>query len=173
VSRRQLHGLRNAEMLLHVRLRSQQSLLSPPHSPIRMVRSIFDPTPSGGAPLPHHPRACALSVAPVPLCHESRCAPTITISSFLLPPGISPIQVIGNHAASDARAFRFHLQHHFALLPPVARCVKVFRSHNETGAASRPWDYADRPIRRTPFVPRALTSWINASTPSSRKTACA
>ena len=35
----------------------------------------------------------ALSVAPVPVCHESRCAPTITISSLiaLSVPGISAI----------------------------------------------------------------------------------
>ena len=31
----------------------------------------------------------ALSVAPVPLCHESMCPPSITISSFRSVPGIS------------------------------------------------------------------------------------
>ena len=31
----------------------------------------------------------ALSVAPVPVCHESRWAPSITISPFLSVPGIS------------------------------------------------------------------------------------
>ena len=38
----------------------------------------------------------ALSVAPVPVCHESRCAPTITISSFtaLSVPGISADHVV-------------------------------------------------------------------------------
>ena len=32
-----------------------------------------------------------LSVAPVPLCHESKCAPSITISSALSVPGSSAI----------------------------------------------------------------------------------
>ena len=32
----------------------------------------------------------ALSVAPVPVCHESKCAPSMTISSALSVPGISP-----------------------------------------------------------------------------------
>ena len=32
----------------------------------------------------------ALSVAPVPPCHESKCAPSMTISSALSVPGISP-----------------------------------------------------------------------------------
>ena len=32
-----------------------------------------------------------LSVAPVPACHESRCAPNITTSPFLSVPGISAI----------------------------------------------------------------------------------
>ena len=31
-----------------------------------------------------------LSVAPVPECHESKCAPIMTISSRRAPPGISP-----------------------------------------------------------------------------------
>ena len=31
----------------------------------------------------------ALSVAPVPPCHESKCAPSMTISSALSVPGIS------------------------------------------------------------------------------------
>ena len=35
-----------------------------------------------------------LSVAPVPLCHESKCAPNITTSSFRLPlPGLSAIML--------------------------------------------------------------------------------
>ena len=33
----------------------------------------------------------ALSVAPVPACHESRWAPSITTSSFFLPPASSAI----------------------------------------------------------------------------------
>ena len=32
----------------------------------------------------------ALSVAPVDACHESKCAPSITTSSALSVPGISP-----------------------------------------------------------------------------------
>jgi len=35
----------------------------------------------------------ALSVAPVPPCQLSRCAPIITISSRLRPPGISPMRI--------------------------------------------------------------------------------
>src|SRR5258705_227091 len=37
----------------------------------------------------HTADPAALSVAPVPECHESKCAPSITISSFRSVPGIS------------------------------------------------------------------------------------
>ena len=35
----------------------------------------------------------ALSVAPVPACHESKCAPSMTISSALSVPGISAVML--------------------------------------------------------------------------------
>ena len=47
-----------------------------------------------------------LSVAPVPECHESKCAPTITISSFLAPPGISAMMLPPSTSRSDAAVFR-------------------------------------------------------------------
>ena len=42
----------------------------------------------------------ALSVAPVPACHESRCAPSMTTSSFLSLPGISAIVSLALRSAS-------------------------------------------------------------------------
>jgi hypothetical protein len=44
-----------------------------------------------------------LSVAPVPACQESKCAPIITTSSGFLPPGISPTMLAEFTSASEAR----------------------------------------------------------------------
>ena len=45
-----------------------------------------------------------LSVAPVPACQESKCAPIITTSSAFLPPGISPTMLAEFTSASEACA---------------------------------------------------------------------
>ena len=47
-----------------------------------------------------------LSVAPVPECQESKWAPTITISSFFAPPGISPMMFRPSTSRSDVAALR-------------------------------------------------------------------
>ena len=46
-----------------------------------------------------------LSVAPVPACQESKCAPIITNSSFFLPPGISPTILAEFTSVSEACTF--------------------------------------------------------------------
>ena len=42
----------------------------------------------------------ALSVAPVPVCHESKWAPSMTISSALSVPGSSPMMLKAFRSAS-------------------------------------------------------------------------
>ena len=64
---------------------------SPPHSPIRTVRRSLRPDCFRiriASIITADP--AALSVAPVDPCQESKCAPSITTSSALSVPGISP-----------------------------------------------------------------------------------
>ncbi len=91
VRRLEGHSCAIGKRLGDVRPRSQQPCSSPPQSPIRTVRRIFSPDclrMRTASIITADP--AALSVAPVPECHESKCAPSMTSSSALSVPGISP-----------------------------------------------------------------------------------
>ena len=92
VLRLQLHRRRIAEVRLDVRRRAEQPLLlAAPQPDAHRAPQPDAAWPSGcriASIMTAEP--AALSVAPVPVCHESKCAPSITTSSALSVPGSSP-----------------------------------------------------------------------------------
>ncbi len=78
-----------------------------------------------------------LSVAPVPLCHESRCAPTITISSAFDPPGISPVTLYVSALAAEISACKFS-RTRTGIFFSVSRAMRLYCSRLTTkvGGAS-------------------------------------
>src|SRR5579871_5665127 len=74
----------------------------------------------------------ALSVAPVPPCQESKCAPSMTISSFLRPPSISPttLKRIGGRIDELGLDIEFQL-HGDVVLQQAHDAVVVFRRERD------------------------------------------